>query len=321
MNLQALSEHVYYLPGGVNAAIVTNAANTNAANTNATNEAVLVDTGQDKNSGRELRKACEHLNVRPVAIINSHAHADHFGGNDYLLRQFDIPVYAPPFEASLMQSPLLEPVYLFNGAKPLAEMYSKWLMAKPSRVDYHLSPGDIDIHGINLTVLDTSGHAHVQCSFEVDGVLLAADALFGEAVLEKYPLPFGQNIAQQIASARALRERQVQITLPGHGTPTEDLDTLVSRNLAAFERAAEAVTEAVTETVTEAVAEAVTDKSQGISTADVLQRTCRILAITMTDIPRYTLNLCTVMAYLSYLREQGRVAVMLQDNLLLWQAT
>ena len=239
MNIQALSEHVYYLPGGVNMALVTNGAG----------DAVLVDTGQDKNSGRELRKACEHLNVRPVAIINSHAHADHFGGNDYLLRQFDIPVYAPSFEASLMQSPLLEPVYLFNGAKPLAEMYSKWLMAKPSRVDCHLSPGDIDIHGINLTVLDTSGHAHVQCSLEVAGVLLAADALFGEALLEKYPLPFGQDIAQQIASARALRERQVQITLPGHGTPTDDLDTLVSRNLAAFERAAEAVTEAVTEAV------------------------------------------------------------------------
>jgi glyoxylase-like metal-dependent hydrolase (beta-lactamase superfamily II) len=300
MNVQALSEHVYYLPGGVNAALVTNDSG----------EAVVVDTGQDKNSGRDLRKACEQLGVRPVAIINSHAHADHFGGNDYLLRQFDIPVYAPPFEASLMQSPLLEPVYLFNGAKPLAEMYSKWLMAKPSRVDHHLSPGDLDIHGINLTVLDTSGHAHVQCSLEVDGVLLAADALFGEALLEKYPLPFGQDISQQIASAAALRDCQVQVTLPGHGTPTADLDTLVNRNLAAFERAAEAVAETVANTVT--------DTGQGISTAEVLQRTCRILAITMTDIPRYTLNLCTVMAYLSYLREQEQLEVVLKDNLLLW---
>jgi len=292
-SVKALSEHVYYVPGGVNMALVTNQAS----------EAVLIDTGQDKNSGRELRKACEHLNVRPIAIINSHAHADHFGGNDYLLRQFDIPVYAPPFEASLMQSPLLEPVYLFNGAKPLAEMYSKWLMAKPSRVDHQLNPGNLDIHGINLTVLDTSGHAHTQYSVEVDGVLLAADALFGEGLLEKYPLPFGQDIGQQIASATTLSERQVKTTLPGHGTPTDDLTTLVDINVAAFTQAANAVA----------------DACQHTSTAQVLQQTCQTLGVNMTDIPRYTLNLCTVMAYLSYLREQERVKAVLEDNLLLWQ--
>lgn len=294
MNVQALSEHVYYLAGGVNMALVTND----------TGEAVLVDTGQDKNSGRDVRKACEQLNVRPVAIINSHAHADHFGGNDYLLRQFDIPVYAPPFEASLMQSPLLEPVYLFNGAKPLTEMYTKWLMAKPSRVDHHLAPGELTLHGITFQVLDTSGHAHMHMSLEVDGVLLAADALFGEEVLEKYPLPFGQDIAAQIASAAALQARQVNVTLPGHGSPSEDLAMLVTRNVAAFARAADAVV----------------DACQQSSTAQVLQNTCRTLHITMTDIPRYTLNLCTVMAYLSYLRDQERVTVTLEDNLLLWQA-
>jgi glyoxylase-like metal-dependent hydrolase (beta-lactamase superfamily II) len=294
MNIQALSEYVYYLPGGVNMALVTNGAG----------EAVLVDTGQDKNSGRELRKACEHLNVRPVAIINSHAHADHFGGNDYLLRQFDVPVYAPPFEASLMQSPLLEPVYLFNGAKPLTEMYSKWLMAKPSRVDHYLTPGHLDLYGIPLTVLDTSGHAHVHYSLEVDGVLLAADALFGEALLEKYPLPFGQDIHQQITHAEQLSKRQVNVTLPGHGHPTDDLTALRDINLAAFAAAADAVAAAC----------------QYHSTAQVLKQTCQTLGINMTDIPRYTLNLCTVMAYLSYLREQGRVAATLTDNLLVWHA-
>lgn len=298
MHIQALSEHVYYLPGGVNMALVTNGAG----------EAVLVDTGQDKNSGRELRKACEHLNVRPVAIINSHAHADHFGGNDYLLRQFDVPVYAPPFEASLMQSPLLEPVYLFNGGKPLAEMYSKWLMAKPSRVDHYLTPGKLDIHGIPLTVLDTSGHAHVHYSIEVDGVLIAADALFGDALLKKYPLPFGQDIGQQITHADQLSERQVNITLPGHGSPTDDLAALTNINLAAFAAAADAVVDAVA------------DACQHRSTAQVLQQTCQTLGIDMTDIPRYTLNLCTVMAYLSYLREQERVEARLTDNLLVWYA-
>jgi glyoxylase-like metal-dependent hydrolase (beta-lactamase superfamily II) len=291
--LKSLSEHVYYLPGGVNAAVVTNGFG----------EAVLVDTGQDKNSGRNLRKACEALGVTPVAIINTHAHADHFGGNDYLLRQFDVPVYAPPFEASLMQSPLLEPIYLLNGAKPLPEMMSKWLLAKPSRVDTILTPGSLEIAGITFKVIDTSGHAHVHYSLIVDGVLLAADAIFGTSLLEKYPLPFGQDIGNQRASAVQLADYDANVILPGHGEPTKVISDLIKANLAAFDNAANTVYNAC----------------QGGSSADILRLTCDSLGMTMTDIPRYTLNLCTVMAYLSYLRDEGKVNPVLTDNRLLWE--
>lgn len=291
--LQDLSEHVYYLPGGVNAAVVTNGSG----------EAVLVDTGQDKDSGRKLRNACESLNVTPVAIINTHAHADHFGGNDYLLRQVDVPVYAPPLEANLMQSPLLEPIYLFNGAKPLSEMMSKWLLAKPSRVDTVLTPGPLEIAGITFEVIDTSGHAHVHYSLLVDGVLLAADAIFGKSLLDKYPLPFGQDISKQRASAARLADYDAKVILPGHGEPTENIRDLVAANLEAFDHAANVVYNAC----------------QGGSSADVLRLTCDSLGINMTDIPRYTLNLCTVTAYLSYLRDDGKITPVLNNNQLVWQ--
>lgn len=290
--LNRLSERVYYLPGGVNCALVK-----------ADDAAVLVDTGQDKSYGRDLRKACESLGLSPVAILNTHSHADHYGGNDYLLRQFDIPVYAPPFEASILQSPYLEPVYLFNGAKPLPELLSKWLLAKPSKVDHLLEPGTLSLRGVGLTILETPGHAHRHVSILVDDVLIAADALFGAAVLDKYPLPFGQDIAKQIESAARLREVEAKILLPGHGNPTEEIADLVKRNLEAFERAAEHVERAC----------------EGGATEDVLQRVCSSLAIEMTDLPRYYLNLCVVSAYLSYLRDEGRVALELVDNRPSWQ--
>jgi hypothetical protein len=47
-----------------------------------------------------------------------------------------VPVYALPFEASIIEAPYLEPVYLFNGAKPPGELTSKWLMAKPVKVTH-----------------------------------------------------------------------------------------------------------------------------------------------------------------------------------------
>ena len=291
-DLQELGSNVYYLPGGVNAAVVCNGDG----------EALLVDTGGDKDHGRRLKRACDALSVKPVAILNTHSHADHYGGNEYLVRNFNLPVYAPPFEGSIMQSPLLEPVYLFNGAQPPKEMLSKWLLAKPSPVDYLLSPGRLELHGLTLKIFDTSGHAHTHYSVGVGDVLIAADAVFGESVLEKYPLPFGQNVGRQVESAARVGEAGAGVVLPGHGEPTENVAGLVEANLAAFKRAADLVAEAAT----------------GVDTATVLARTSDALGVVMTDLPRYTLNLCTVMAYLSYLREEERVTLSLENNALRW---
>jgi glyoxylase-like metal-dependent hydrolase (beta-lactamase superfamily II) len=292
--MQKLSEKVYYLPGGVNCAIIK-----------ADDKAILVDTGQDKDYGRNIKKACDSLALTPAAIINTHSHADHYGGNDYLIRQYpDIPVYAPAFEAAILQNPYLEPLYLFNGAKPLSELMSKWLMAKPSKVDHHLQPGSLEILGESLQIIDTSGHAHVHMSVLVDGVLIAADAVFGSSVLSKYPLPFGQDIGKQIESAASLKAVQTNIVLPGHGEPSRDISSLVDENLAAFDQAAQTVLAVC----------------NNVSTETVLHKVCKTLQITMTDLPRYYLNLCVVSAYLSYLREKGQVEVRLEGNQVLWQS-
>lgn len=292
-DLQELGTDLYFLPGGVNVAIAVGSDR----------EAVLIDTGQDKEHGRRIRKACEALGVRPVAVINTHAHADHFGGNAYLLRQFDLAVHAPPFESELMASPYLEPVYLYHGAKPLPELTGKWLMAPPSPTHHRLEPGALELAGREFELLDTSGHAHRQLSVRVGDVLLAADALLGQALLERYPLPFGQDLGRQLSSARCLRELDVRLVLPGHGEPTADLAGLADANVAALEQAQAAVEAACT----------------GVGTEEVLAATCRTLGIELTDLPRYHLNLCTVAAHLAHLREQGRVGCALEDGRLLWQ--
>ncbi len=291
--LVKLSERVHYLPGGVNCAVVVGEDA----------QAVLVDTGQDKDYGRHLRRACEDLGVTPVAILNTHAHADHFGGNAYLLRQFpELTVHAPPFEASIVRAPYLEPVYLFHGARPLPELTSKWLQAEASPVHVEVEPGALALAGVELELLDTSGHAHRQLAVRVDDVLLAADAFFGEAVLERYPLPFGQDIAGQLAGFEVVRSSGVRLALPGHGDPTEDLAAAADANAAAVRRAADAVVTAC----------------QGGSSEEVAVAACRALGVEVGDLPRYHLNLCTVAAYLGYLREQGRVEARLEGGRLGW---
>ncbi len=290
-----LSSEVYLLPGNVNMALVVGEGK----------EAVVVDKGQDKDAGRRVMRACETLSVTPVAIFNTHAHADHFGGNDFLVRNLDLPVYAPPFEASIIENPYLEPVYLFNGAKPPPELMSKWLLAKPSPVAHLLEPGPLELAGVSLELLDTSGHAHTHYAVRVGEVLIAADAVFGVSVLDKYPLPFGQDIAAQIGSAGKVGETDTRIVVPGHGEPSEDVRALVTANLAAFAAAAGAVEAACI----------------GLTSDEVLKTTADTLGLEMRDLPRYYLNRCVVSAYLNYLRETGRVEVSLNTNELRWTKT
>ena len=270
----------------------------------ADNKAVVIDTGGDKDAGRRVKKACEALSVTPVAILNTHAHADHYGGNDFLVRNFNLPVYAPPFEKGIIENPYLEPVYLFNGAKPPKELLSKWLMAKPVKVTHVLEPGKLELAGLTLEIFDTSGHAHTHYAVKTDDVLVAADAVFGMSVLDKYPLPFGQDIGAQRESAARVAELGARIVLPGHGDPTEAVDVLVEENLEAFARAANTVEAACT----------------GVGTEAVLKTAADTLKLEMHDLPRYYLNLCVVSAYLSYLRETGRIELGLEHNELRWRA-
>lgn len=290
-----LSERVHLLPGPVNVVLVVEGR-----------RALVIDSGQGKDGGRRVRRALEALDAAPCAILTSHAHADHFGGHATLLRRWRVPVHAPPIEAELMRAPLLEPVYLAHGASPPPEMRVPWLMAEPSPVDALLLPGPARIEGFDLTLHDVSGHAHRQVAFEIDDVLVAADAVFGPAVLERYPLPFGQDATQQLASAAWVGESQARLAVPGHGEPAAPA-VLAGATVAALER--------VRRTVSEAVA---ADEAVGIDAGEVLARVAAALGIGDVDLPRWHLEHTTVQAHLQALRAAGVLRPRVAGHRLLW---
>lgn len=265
--------------------------------------AVIVDSGADKDHGKRVRKRLDALGRTPVALICSHSHADHIGGNAYLQGVYpELHTYAPSIEAELIRAPYLESVYLFSGAKPLVELTGKWLMAPPSRVDVVLEPGTLEVDGLALELIDVRGHAHRQLAVGVKGVLLAADSLFGEATLERYPLPFAQDVEGQLAACEVAGSAPYATLVPGHGRPTTAAAALAELNRHAIDRAAEAVLAAC----------------QGDGTAEVLARVCDALGIVITDLPRYHLNACAVLAHLGRLRASGQVEVGLRAGALTW---
>jgi glyoxylase-like metal-dependent hydrolase (beta-lactamase superfamily II) len=115
--------------------------------------AVAIDTGLDKDTGRLIRKALDEARLALRAIVNTHQHADHIGGNEYLIRNLvGVVVYAPRLEAALIEHPILEPIYLNMGVQPLAALQNKWLMAKGTPVDRVIEGNCLDVAGVSFEV-------------------------------------------------------------------------------------------------------------------------------------------------------------------------
>ncbi|MDQ4078402.1 MAG: MBL fold metallo-hydrolase [Chloroflexota bacterium] len=295
VELIQLASNAYYLPGAVNVGVVASEVG----------EALLLDTGSDKSYGRNIRKAVEAAELRPVAILNTHSHADHYGGNDYLARNLGLPVWAPEFEEAILRYPYLEPMYLYGGAAPLAGLRNKWLEAKSSPVDhvYEVEEGELTVGPFEVMRHVMSGHAMRQVAIGVGSVCYAADAFFGADVLAKYEIPFVHDVAGQLASLEQLLELPYDVFLPGHGEPTRDIQAAVASNQAAIRRAAEWVRAAIRDAYT---------------TSDIVHHVTALLEVPPDNVSTYFLMHSCVLAYLSYLTNEGEVEPVVEDGVLRW---
>lgn len=297
--LLALTPGNFLFPGAVNTLVLSNE----------TGRALIVDTGLDESHARKLLRAIQQSGLTPAAILNTHSHADHHGGNAFILGRFPgLSVYAPPTEAAIIQHPLLEPLYLY-GALPPRELRSKFLLA-PASPAQPLDAGTHILGGVSVELSNVPGHAVEMFAVRRGGLLYAADALFGPDALAKHPLTFCVDSAAQKASAAGLLAlvgvelEKVELTLPGHGDPTPDLRALVQVNLDSLERTTAAVLNACQ------VGAATTD--------ELLARVCEGLGVQMGNAGAVVLNRSVVAAHLTELLAAGQAELRVGNNRMLF---
>ena len=260
--------------------------------------AVLIDSGNDKDAGRKVRKLLDQNGWTLSAILNTHSNADHIGGNHYLQQQYSCPIFAPGIEAAFTRWPVLEPAFLYGGY-PFAELRHKFLMAAPSEAQDLSAPG---FPG-EVEVLPLPGHFFDMVGYRTpDGTVFLADCLSSEATLEKYQLSFLYDMQAYLDTLDKVAGMEAELFVPAHAGATADIRPLAEANRAKVLEVA--------------------DQLCGLCAAPLsfdvlLQRVFDRFGLTMTY-EQYVLIGSTVRSTLSWLKDQGRLDCTIERNLLLW---
>ncbi|HLO03146.1 MAG TPA: MBL fold metallo-hydrolase [Symbiobacteriaceae bacterium] len=298
MSLIQLTERVHVWRGMVNMALLIGTEK----------RLVLIDSGLDASHARKALRPFLEQGYQLHAIINTHSHADHIGGNAELVRRTGCQVWAPALEAAFIRFPQLEPIGLYGGVVPPSTLQVKFLQAEPTPVVHELPDrrGLFELAGVPMELIPTPGHALAQVAVSVDGVLVAADALFMPDQIERHPILYLVDVAAYLATLTSLQSRPERLILPGHGdlidrTEQDSLPEVLAANRAAVDRLQSLIDEALQE---------------GALTAEhLMARLYARLGKEQKGEAQYHLDRAAIQAHLRYAGAQGRVAIQFSDGL------
>ncbi len=287
-------------------------------------EVCLIDSGNDKNAGRKVRQILDANGWKLRAIYNTHSHADHIGGNQYLQKQTGCRIYAPGIECSFTRHPLLEPISLYGGYPP-KDLRHKFLMALESDAEYlteaallqagkeSLYPDgnpdtekdEQDRNGCFMEMIPLPGHCFEMVGFRTsDDVVYLADCLSSAETLEKYQIGYIYDVAAYLDTLEKVKTMQAKLFVPAHTEPTEDIVPLAEMNIAKVRGIGEKIVDICT-------------APSGFER--ILQKLFTEYELQM-NFEQYALVGSTVRSYLAWLKNEGKLDVEFRNNMAYWIA-
>lgn len=262
------------------------------------NDVCLIDSGSDKDAGRKVRQILEAHNWRLTAIYNTHANADHIGGNKYLQGQTGCKIYAPDINCEFTKHPVLEPAFLYGGFPP-KDLRHKFLMAQESdaaELTKEALPNGFEI-------IPLPGHYFDMVGFRTpDGAVYLADCLSSRQTLDKYQISFLYDVDAYLKTLETVKTMTAKIFIPAHAEATENIVPLAQYNIdKVWETAEKIISLCQTPTTFE----------------DLLQNLFTAYGLTM-NFEQYVLIGSTVRSYLAWLKDTGKLTAAFEQNKLLW---
>ncbi|WP_407425464.1 MBL fold metallo-hydrolase [Treponema sp.] len=303
-----LSEHISYLKMPTNIGLIT------ICRDDGITELYLIDSGNDETNGARI---LDFLNTkftqyRLKAIINTHSHADHCGGNSYLVRKTGCEVWASKGEAYLMEFPDIETQLVWGGTA-IHDIRSKYLLAEACRVNRVFNGEEeiavsCDNGKILLNVISLPGHYVDQTGFlftDTDGkkIMFAGDVLSGRNSIKKHWIQYLLDETKTKESLEKIQNIKADFYIPGHGDIVDNIEGIAELNLLAILETEDMIIDELKIPKTmEQLLKAVADRS----------------GITLKT-SQFCLIGSTLRSYVTGLYESGKISYEILENQMFWK--
>ncbi len=271
------------------------------------NKAILIDSGGDENCAKDVNKTLNAEGYQVDAIINTHCHPDHCGGNAYFQKNFpNISIYATHDEQPFIENPLLAPRCFCGLAAPFEGLQNKYIAPqKNSTITnpiHHYQDQIITINGVNFNIITLPGHTPGMIGvITPDNILYCGDALFGKNTIEKHPLLFYTDIKKTLETCKKINTLPIDGCSLGHGGIVYDITVIINDHISKIIETKNIILNFL--------------KAQPLSIDELTQKIMLKYAI-YNNMIAFTLTQTTIRAYLSYLEQEKLIALTVAEGLL-----
>ncbi|MBT3299779.1 MAG: MBL fold metallo-hydrolase [Candidatus Marinimicrobia bacterium] len=167
---------------------------------------IIIDPGDDS---EKIIQEIETHNLKPIAIVNTHAHLDHIGAVDSLKDHYQIPFYLHQDESDILEN--------FNISR---QFYGLSPQAVP-KVDFWFGDEEeLSFGKIQIGLFKTPGHTPGGTCLIIDGHVFTGDTLFHRSI-GRTDLPGGDFETLHSSLKKLVLEIPDTFILhPGHGPDT-----------------------------------------------------------------------------------------------------
>jgi len=276
----------------------------------------VIDTGVNSSEGEEIVQALKEIypSSSIKAILNTHSHSDHCGGNAKIQELTGCKIYAPFNESRLMEFP--EVMFaMYWGARPFDELRKiNYMQLEPTFPDNLIHANDIlTFANSSVKCIPLPGHYFDQTGFLVtdksDGKksFFLGDGLFGMSMIKKYWIPFMVDPNEFRKSVMMIDETEADFFIPSHGDVTEGdkIHALAEINI-------------MITLETEILIIKTLQKAK-LTHEELLEAVAGFAGIDL-KLGQYVLIGSTLKSYLSSLLDKKIVSYSIEDNRMLWSA-
>lgn len=262
-------------------------------------DAYLIDSGNDKDAGRKVKKILEEKGWKLKGILNTHSNADHIGGNQYLQNQTGCKIFSEGIEAAITENTVLEPSFLYGGF-PFKDLRHKFLMAKDSKV----TPFSDKEFPKDFKIVPLPGHFFDMVGYITpDNVFYMADCLSGREILEKYKIVFIYDVGSYVETLEKVKTIKADVYVPSHAEVGSNIEELAQYNI---------------DKVYEVAEDILNICKEKIVFEEILQRLFIDYGLKM-NYEQYVLVGSTVRSYLSWLKDSGKVNAVFENSKMYWE--